>query len=319
MAKTVYCVKDEGVTLNRLLTEKGYKLIIGKEVLLDDALAECDVLVPGVAFITDDVLKKAPHLGFVTKLNVGVDRIDIDACSKRGIYVANTPGTNAISVAEHTAAMIAASAKKLCQTYMYLHSDDYIWKNARVYTTELYGKTLSLIGFGNIGKRVAEIMHGFGMKIMVYGHHVDPNSVPYKITVTDNLDEALAAGDFVSIHVSGRADNEKFIGAKEFDKMKPTAVFLNTTRGFVVDEAALIEALQKGKIAGAALDTLEQEPTDPKNPLLKMSNVIITPHHASWTRETRERAQLACFENIEQFFAGQIPERALNKEAIRRN
>ena len=101
--------------------------------------------------------------------------------------------------------------------------------------------------------------------------------------------------------------------------MKPSAIFLNTTRGFVVNEAALVKALQSGKIAGAALDTVQQEPVDLQNPLLKMRNVIITPHQASWTKETRERAQLASFENIAEFFSGKVPERALNKDAIGKN
>ena len=317
MKKCVYLVVDEGERVREILASQGYELIVGNGTLDDDALARCDAIIPGKAYITDEVLQKAPKVQIISKFGVGVDRIDVDACSTRGVYVANTPTSNYVSVAEHTAALLLAAAKQLYPISKRLHEKGSGWVNAKLFQgMELSGKTLSIIGFGNIGRRVAKLMSCFEMEIIAYDPFTVESSVPDHVQLTRSLEYALSKGDFVSLHVAGSSDTRHLIGANELAAMKSNAILINTTRGFVVNEADLIDALQKGIIAGAALDVFSEEPTAEDNPLLYMDNVIATPHNAANTPEARMRAQIACAENIIECFEGKQPTWALNSPAL---
>ena len=316
MAKCVYLVRDEGERIKEILAQKGYEIIVGNGKLDDSALARCDAIVPGKAYITAEVLDKAPNARIVSKFGVGMDRTDIDACTARGIYAANTPTANFVSVAEHTVALMLAAAKKVAQISRCMHHDSPDWDGARLFQgIELSGKTLTLIGFGNIGGRVAKLLSGFEMRILAYDPYTPEDRVPEYVELTRDLDYALSQGDFVSIHVAGTASTKGLIGEHELAQMKKSAIIVNTTRGFVIDEPALIVALQNGVIAGAALDVFTQEPLGPGNPLMTMENVVATPHNAANTPEARLRAQIDCAENIIQCFEEGRPRRALNNPA----
>ena len=313
MEHCVYMVVDEGAEIRRILTDHGYRLIVGKGQLEDEPLAVADAIIPGKAYITDDVLRKAPKVRIISKFGVGVDRIDIPACTTHGVYVTNTPGSNALSVAEHTVMLLLAAAKKILPITYALRHEAPDWAAAkRNQGQELWGKTISIIGFGNIGRRVARLLSVFGMNILAYDPYVCDSDIPDYVELTRDLDFALSQGDFISIHAAGSDSTQHLISNREFSLMKSSAIILNTTRGFVVDEAALISALQNGIIAGAALDVLSEEPVQADNPLLSMENVIITPHNAGNTPEARLRAQIICAENIVDCLNGRRPTYALN-------
>lgn len=313
MQHCVYMVRNEGELIYKMMIEKGYEVIIGDGKLNLEFARRCDALVPGKALITEEVLENTPNLKIVSKFGVGIDRIDIPACTARNIYVSNTPMANFNSVAEHTIALILAAAKQIYPISLRLRNECPDWVGAHnCQALELAGKTLSLIGFGNIGRRVAHIISGFDMNIVAYDPYIDPTKVPDYVTLVPTLKEALKVGDFISIHVAGSDSRVHLINAAELKLMKPFAIIVNTTRGFVINETDLIDALNNGTIAGAALDVFTQEPVQDQNPLLLMENVVATPHNAANTPEARVRAQIACAKNIIACFETGKPLNSLN-------
>ena len=313
MSMLVYSVTNEGDLVEEMLREHGFEVFVGDGNLNYDILEECDALIPGKAFVTQEVLAHAPNLKIVSKFGVGVEKIDIDACTRKGIWVANTPKTNFVSVAEHTMTLMLNAVKRIYPITLRLRGEESDWKSAKsLLGTELNGRKLLLIGFGNIGRRVARMADAFEMQILVFDPYVKADSVPDYVTLVDSIEAGLKEADIVSIHVAGTADTRHLIGAEQFAIMKSSAIVINTTRGFVVDEVALIHALEEKEIAGAALDVFEKEPIRRDNPLLAMENVVVTSHSAGNTVEARIRGQIGVAENIIQCFAGRKPEFALN-------
>lgn len=315
MAKTVYVVRDHGNILKETLEQQGFSVIIGNGQPQEEYLAQCNVLMPGGKVTVDAaLLEKAPHLELVAKSGVGYDRIDVEECSRRGIYVANTPMTNYLSVAEHALMLMLATAKKVYPISLYLrHSFPDFWCRERYEGSELYGKVLSVIGLGNIGRRVAELASAFGMQILGFDPYADPAKIPPYVKLVDSMEEALSQGDFVTLHVAGGPATHHMINSDAFHKMKANAILINVSRGSVVEEAALIEALRNGDIAGAGLDVFENEPLLPHNPLMLMENVVATPHCAGNTADARMRTQMDCVANILDLYSGKAPRFALNK------
>ena len=230
--------------------------------------------------------------------------IDTDACKAHGVYATNTPLSNYISVAEHTVAMMMAAAKKFYPISRRVRCADPKPKCIYEYTPmEMHGKTLAIIGMGNIGMQVARMVSGFGMKVIGYARHPEKLQVPEGVELTASMDEALAAGDFISIHVSGAKENKNLIGEREIALMKPTAILINTTRGFIIDESALYKALTEGRIAGAALDVVVDEPIKADNIFLDLDNVFLTPHCGGYTPEANKRGYEDCAKIIMDFAA----------------
>ncbi len=313
MQHCIYMVRDEGELIYKSMLEKGYTVIVGDGKMNLESVKQCDALIPGKALVTEEVLQNAPNLKIVSKFGVGIDRIDIPACTAHRVYVANTPLANYNSVAEHTVALMLAAAKRIYPISLRLRNEYPDWMGAHdCQASELSGKTLSLIGFGNIGSRVAHMISGFHMNIIAYDPYIAPSKIPDYVTLVPSLEDALRAGDFISIHVAGSDSRIHLINMAEFKLMKPSAIIVNTTRGFVINEADLIQALSTGMIAGAALDVFTTEPVQSGNPLLLMENVIATPHSAANTPEARIRAQIACAENIISCFETGRPVNALN-------
>lgn len=280
----------------------------------DEMLAKAWGLVPGRTYVTDELLDKAPNLKIICKSGVGLDRIDIPACSKRGIVVANTPKSNMLSVAEHTMGLMLGAAKNLYPIGLYIRRDypavDFV---SRYNFVELYGKTLLVIGVGNIGTRVAKLAEAFDMKILGVDPFIDHSERPDYITWYDTQEEALPLADFVTVHVSGIKENANLIGAEQFALMKETAIFVNASRGFVVDEKALYDALANKKIAAAGLDVFVDDPLKPNNPLLRLENLICTPHCAAATPESKKRGMQECCRLINEFAEGVVPYSAVNE------
>lgn len=297
--KTVYLYSPRSKPAGDMLAESGFEILTGNgEEFNWEYLSRCRYLLSGRAYITSQVLDRAPELRLICKQGVGLDRIDLSACRERGIEVMNTPGSNSTAVAEHTMALMLACAKRLWPISKSIRCGESEPRCAERYRAgELAGKTLSLIGLGSIGSKVAKMAAAFGMRIVACVRHPERYSGS-GAELAASLDRALAEGDYVSLHVSGTEENRGLIGSRELGLMKPGAVLINTTRGFVIDEKALYEALAGGRLAGAGLDVFEDEPLRAGNPLLELDNVFATPHSAANTPEANLRAFRQCAENI---------------------
>lgn len=262
----------------------------------------------------EELIQLAPELLVISRTGVGVDNVDVDAATRRGILVLNTPEANAISVAEHTIALICGLSKYL----VYLHGNVVKgnFQARREYLpVDLDGKTLGLLGFGNIGRKVAKkAMAAFDMKVLAYDPFVTETSEP--VTLCSQVDELLAASDIVSIHMPLLPSTKNLIGRKELQGMKPSSFLINTSRGGIIDEDALAEALENGWIAGAALDVFAQEPPDSGHRLLQSEKVILTPHSAALTQECTVRVAIAAAEGIADLLAGREPKFIYNKKQL---
>jgi lactate dehydrogenase-like 2-hydroxyacid dehydrogenase len=238
-----------------------------------------------------DVLEAASRLRVIANVGVGYDNVDLAAARARGIAVANTPGVLSDAVADCVLGMIIVAMRKLplCASIV----RDGAWGRQDLpLGTDLKDKTLALIGYGRIGQEVASRALAFKMRVVYF----DPYAAQARLPVerVDTLDDALTAADVVSLHVDLNESTRRFFGSQQFAAMKPGAFFINAARGAVVDQRALCAALSDGRLGGAALDVLEQEPPDPDDPILAFDNVFILPHIASGTVETRRAmAELA--------------------------
>ena len=234
----------------------------------------------GVRF-TREMIAALPDLRFISKFGIGTDTVDLDAATERGILVANTPEeTQVWTVCEHAVALMLALAKQLSVwTPEFMRAGG--WRGT-VHAVPVQGATVGIIGLGRIGRGVAERLAGWGARIIAYDPYV--TAPPAGVTMTD-LATLLSSSDFVTLHATPSAENRHIIDAAALGRMKPTALLVNTGRGWLVDYAALRSALADGKIAGAALDVFDREPPDPADPLFSMPNVICTPHVAAWTAE----------------------------------
>lgn len=300
-------VAEEGLVF---LRDRGYKIKRGRgparEVLLED-LQGCDGVIVRTAVVNEEVFRRCPGLKAVAKHGVGVDNIDLDAARRYGRRVVNVPAANTLSVAEQAMALIIACAKRLpfmCEQYK---RGNYRVKDT-VLTSELGGKTLGLAGLGRIASAVAKMAkNGFSMKIIAYDPYLSRESGSDAAVLVDRWEQLFRESDFVSVHMPATKETEKIIGKREFGLMKKTAFLINTARGKIVDEAALIEALESGEIFGAGLDVSDPEPALQSNPLFRMENVILTPHNAASTREAMVRMALGAAEGIDDLLSGREP------------
>lgn len=292
------------------LCQNGYEVIAGRGTTEEDIIADiqdCDAMIVRTVKITSKILDAAPKLKIMTRHGAGYDGIDLEAAKRNKVLIATAGGANSISVAELAIFyMLYCSRNFKSVTKHYI--EDFRYAKMGIPKTELNGKTLGLIGTGNIGKLVAKkAANGFDMKVLAY----DPfytGEVPDYIQMVNDRDEIFRSGDYISLHVPATKETIRSISDHEFDLMKETAYLINTSRGSVVDEPALIRALENKKIAGAGLDVLEQEPFDPSNPLLKMDNVLTGPHIGGITKEASARSSVACAEGIHDYFSGRTPQ-----------
>lgn len=272
-----------------MLRQKGYEVVDGTgfdEETMAREVQGCQVMTARTAPVTRSLLERASDLRVISRFGVGVDNIDLQAAADLGIWVANTPQANSISVAEHTMAMIMALATKLPYAHNQTRNGNFACR-AAIMGTELFGKTLAIAGLGRIGRHLARIAGaGLGMKVIAYDPYVAPGAGPEGVEMVADLDALLSRGDVVSLHFPATPETKNSFGAAVFAKMKKSAMFVNCARGEVVVEADLIDALRSGTIAGAALDVFDKEPPQADNPLFAMDNVVVSPHTASSTSES---------------------------------
>ena len=265
--------------------------------------------------VSAEVVEQAPHLRVVANVGVGYDKIDVAACTRRNILVTNTPGVVTGATADLAFTLLMAVARRLVEADHYVHEGHWRhWSWGCMWGTDLEGKTLGILGFGRIGQAVARRASGFSMRILY--HSVDrPTPEREQELGAQYVDREtlLREADFLSIHVPLATDTNHLIGSAELALMKPTAFLINTSRGKVVEEAALVEALQSKRIAGAGLDVFEFEPQI-HPALLAMSNVVVTPHMGTATRETRLAMAMTGADNLLAALTGQRPPNLVNPE-----
>ena len=247
---------------------------------------------------TADVMERCPDLKLISVWGTGTDNIDLAAARRLGVKVTNTPAVSAYSVAEHCLALMLAAARRIPVQDAAVRVGS--WPRGQ--GIELYGKTLGIVGLGAIGRRFAELGRAIGMRVIAWTMH--PNaSLGFELT---SLDQLLGASDVVSIHLRLSPDTQGMIGAREFALMKKTAILINTARGPVVEEAALLDALANQRIAAAGLDVFTTEPLPPGHPLTTLPNVVLTPHSAGITPEALEAGLQMAVSNVLRFAGGEM-------------
>jgi D-3-phosphoglycerate dehydrogenase / 2-oxoglutarate reductase len=270
-------------------------------------LAEAEVLVARRDYVGRSSLEPASYLRGIVTPGVGVEKVDVAAATELGIVVANSPG-NSVTVAESTLLLMLALAKQMSMWIEAARTSKEPTSGLR--GMELRGKTLGLVGLGRIGRLTAELGRAFGMRVLAYDPYVNSSNVA-QLT---SLEEVLRESDCVSLHPVLTPETFHMINAARLALMKPTAYLINTSRGGVVDEPALIEALEQGRIAGAGLDVFEVEPPARNNPLLRMPNVIGTPHALSHAEESIRRCAQMTQENVLAMIDGRLPPHIVNPQ-----
>jgi len=261
-----------------------------------------------------ELLKRAPNLLLVSSNGAGFDPVDVDACTKAGVLVVNQSGGNARSVAEHALGMLLTLSKRIIEADRALRRDRDVNRNALI-GTEAQGRTIGIVGIGNVGRRVAELCRGLlSMNVLAYDPYLSKSEIAERGAQKVELDELLRRSDYVSINCPLTKESRGMIGARQFALMQPHAYFITTARGFIHDEDALLEALRAKKIAGAGLDVWSREPPPPEHPLLQFDNVLASPHTAGVTREARENMGRIAAEQILDALDGKRPPRIINPE-----
>ena len=275
-------------------------------------IVDCQAILLGTWLpFTAELMDVAKELKVISRTGVGVDSVDVEAATNRGIYVLNTPGVNAITVAEHALALMISLAKAIVFLDGQVRNDSFKARRLNL-PIDMDGKTLGLIGFGAIGHMLAEKSRlAFNMDVMAFDPFV--TNWPDWVKVAGQPEEIFESSDFISLHMPLTDDTKNIVNRKTLSLMKPTAYLINTSRGGTVDEEALYEFLYEKKIAGAGLDVFEKEPPDADDKLLTLPNVILTPHTGALTKECAQRVAKCAAQGIADYFQGKTPEYIYNK------
>lgn len=278
-----------------------------------ERIADNEIILVNKVPITEEILAACPNIKLICVQATGYNIVDVDTCTKRGIPVTNVPTYGTDAVAQFTLALMLEICHKIGLHDDSVHQGDWIKSTNFCYwltpQMELAGKTLGIIGFGRIGRAVGKLAKAFGMKILAYNRSQCEEG--HAIAEYVDLDTLYTQSDFISLHCPQTALTEKMINSETISKMKNGAILINTARGGLVDEPALVEALETGKLRAAAVDVVSQEPMNPNNPLLRAKNCIITPHIAWAPIESRQRLLDCVVENIRAFLNG-IPQNVVN-------
>ena len=284
------------IVISHPLYQDGMALLEGKaEIVITndgdsdrilDSLIDADAYILRIGKIDRKAIERCEKLKVITRPGVGYDSVDVQAATERGIPVVLCPAANARAVAEHTVALLLACAKNIVESVNETKAGNFGIRN-RYAAVDIVDKMLVVLGFGNIGRQVAKLCAALDMKVGVFDPFVKRETAEKMGYVYfENMLDALAAADFVSLHMPSMPSTRGMIAAEQFKAMKPTAFFLNAARGDVVNEPALIAALKNGEIAGAGLDVLVEEPFPADHPFMTMPNVVLTPHMAAQSQET---------------------------------
>lgn len=270
----------------------------GTEERLLERIAGAEVVVNirSSTRFTPPVFERSPALRLLSIWGTGTDNVDLEAAARHGVTVTNTPGVSATSIAEHALALMLAVARRIPRLDSQTRAGE--WPRGQM--TQLQGKTLGIIGLGAIGRKFARLGAGIGMRVIAWTMHPDP-SLGFALV---DLDDLLQSSDVVSLHLRLSDQTRGFLGAREFALMKSSAILINTARGAIVDEAAMIDALRSNRLAGAGLDVFAVEPIPANHALLESANVVLTPHAAGITVEALEAGLQLALDNVRNFLAG---------------
>ena len=272
------------------------------------------IVIRSATKLTADVLERADRLKVIGRAGVGVDNVDVEEATRRGIVVANAPESTVVSAAEHTIGLLVALSRNIPQAHAALKQGR--WERSRYGGIELEGKTLGVLGFGRIGQQVARRGLGLGMRVVAYDPFVAKERFrELGIERTETPEDVYAAADFLTLHLPLTDETRGSIGAEAFERMPGGVRLINAARGELVDEDALLEALRSGKVAAAALDVFSAEPYS--GPLLELDNVVVTPHLAASTEEAQDRAGVIVAEQVAAALDGALVTNAVNIPAIR--
>jgi D-3-phosphoglycerate dehydrogenase len=264
--------------------------------------------------VTADIIDAASKLKVIGRAGVGVDNIDVPAASKKGIVVMNTPGGNSMAAAEHTIALMLAVARSIPQAAGTMWEKK--WEKKRFMGMEVFGKTLGVIGLGNIGSIVADRGLGLKMKVIAYDPFVSPDRAAQKGIELVSLDELFASSDVITVHVPKNKETENLIDAKAIGKMKDKVILINCARGGIIDEKALADACRSGKVRAAAVDVFTKEPVLPDNPLLGVENIVCTPHLGAATSEAQENVAVDIAHQIVAYLTEGTVRNAVNVPSV---
>lgn len=271
------------------------------------------LLVRSATTVTEELLKKMPQLKIIARAGVGVDNIDVNAATKRGIIVVNAPDGNTISTAEHTFAMMASLMRNIPQAHQSVKNLE--WKRNAFIGTELYGKTLGIVGMGRIGSELAKRAKVFGMNVKVYDPFLTKERAIKQGVSHGSLDEVLAEADIITVHTPLTPETKGLINEETLRKTKKGVYFLNCARGGIIDEQALAKFVGNGHVAGAAIDVFEVEPPG-EHPLFKFDNVIVTPHLGASTKEAQLNVATQVAKEVRMYFEGKPVLNSINLPAM---
>jgi len=294
-------VKDFQVDVNTELKPEALKEVIKNY----DAL-----VVRSATKVNKDIIGAASNLKVIGRAGVGLDNVDLEAATQKGIIVMNTPGGNTISTAEHTMSMILALSRNIPQAAASTKKGE--WKRSKFMGVELYGKILGVVGFGRIGKEVAKRCQSFGMNILAFDPFLSKEVAEAIGVEVVDLKDLLKNSDYITVHTPMTEETKHMISTEEFAAMKKGVRIINCARGGIIDEQALVVAIKEGKVGGAALDVFEQEPVSPENELLKLDNVIVTPHLGASTEEAQVNVAIEVAEIVRDALLGRGIRNAAN-------
>ena len=302
-----------GIELFR--SQPGWNVVVSNPKEYAQHLAEADaLLVRSAVQVNADVLAKAPRLRVVGRAGVGVDNVDLDAATKAGVLVMNTPGGNAISVAEHTVALMLAMARRIPQASQSTKGGK--WEKKKLMGNELRGKTLGIVGLGSIGRETVKRARAFEMRILAHDPYVTPAIAGDLGIELVEMPALLAASDYITLHVALTPETERFISREAFAQMKQGVRIVNCARGELIDDEALAEAMASGKVAGAALDVFRKEPPAADYPLFQQEGVIATPHIGGSTEEAQEIVGVRIAEQVVEYLKSGVAINAVNMPSL---
>jgi phosphoglycerate dehydrogenase-like enzyme len=287
-----------------------YDTLPGTEDVLVERIRDFETVINirSSSKFTSSVFDACPKMRLLSIWGTGTDNVDLAAAEQHGVTVTNTPGVSAVSIAEHALMLTLAVARRVVTTHNAVLARE--WPRGQ--SIQLQGKTAGVIGLGAIGRQFAQLARGIGMRVIAWTMHPNP-ALGFELV---DLDGLLRSSDVISLHLRLSNETAGFLGRAQFAMMKSSTIFINTARGPIVDESALIDALQNHRIAGAGLDVFDIEPLTPSHPLTRLDNVVLTPHCAGITPEVLEAGLSLAIDNVKTFIAG-APQNVVRSQAAR--
>jgi D-3-phosphoglycerate dehydrogenase len=300
--------------MDSLRAQPGWEIVVADPKTYETHLGDSDaLLVRSAVKVTSEVLKKAPKLKLIGRAGVGVDNVDLAAATAAGVLVMNTPGGNAVSVAEHTLALMLSMARSVPQASASTKSGK--WEKKKFLGNELRGKTLGVVGLGSIGREVLKRARAFEMHVVGHDPYVSPHTAHDLGVALALLPDVYAQSDYITLHVALTPETDHMLNAAAFAQMKPGIRIVNCARGELIDLAALQNAIQSGTVAGAALDVFEKEPPG-EDPLFGLDEVVVTPHIAGSTEEAQEIVGIRIVEQVIEYLKSGVALNAVNMPAL---